>query len=121
MRAAALLLLLSVTPAFAASFDGVWQGTSETGKPFRYAIHGDEVHFYVERDGQFVEDGSCSISIVRKGKDAFVAYQECAAGGGPLAMSDGYRLSAKNANGLRVRYESQSGRHEDRGDWMRVR
>jgi hypothetical protein len=36
-------------------------------------------------------------------------------------MIDGYRLSAKNGNTLHARYESETGRREDRGDWVRVR
>jgi hypothetical protein len=120
MRTSALLLLLlSATPAFAASFDGIWQGT-EKGKAFRYAINGEDVRFYVERDGQFVEDTSCGIAIERKDEGARLAYQECDSDQGPVAVTDAYRLSAKNANTVHVLYEAESGKAEDRGDWMRV-
>ena len=119
-RACALLLLsASATPAFAASFDGIWQG-SEKGTAFRYAIHGDDVHFYVGHDGEFVEDTSCSIGIERKDEGAILAYQECASDEGLVAVTDEYLLSDRNANTLHVRYQSGSGNSEDRGDWLRV-
>jgi hypothetical protein len=122
MLRVALLLLLSTAPAFAAPFDGAWQGVAEKGKVFQYVIHGDEVRFYVKHNGRFVEDRSCSIGIERKGEGAFLVIQECGlAGGGLVANMGGYRLTAKGRNTLHVRYESESGHHEDRGDWVRVR
>lgn len=120
MRAPALLLLLvSATPAFAASFDGIWQGT-EKGKAFRYAIHGDDVRFYVEQDGRFVEDGSCSIGIERKDEGAILAYHECDSNEGLVAATDKYLPSAKDASTLHVRYESEPENPGDRDDWLRV-
>ncbi|HWA04377.1 MAG TPA: hypothetical protein VG819_12720 [Rhizomicrobium sp.] len=125
---APLALLLSVSPAFAASFDGVWQGTNDEGAYFRYAIHGDDVHLYGEHSGQFIEDRSCFRTFEHDTKTATLTIRECAADGGLAVMEYEFLLSLKGADrlgvmsGPRGACETLENEHCRRhADWVRVR
>jgi hypothetical protein len=130
MRAAILLLVMTASPVWADAFDGTWQGTNETGKHYRFAIHGNEVRQYAERsDGKFDGDHSCALKISRTGNDAFISFTECAVDGvqGPVSMVDVYWLTVSDANTLHVRlmsggddYPSSNDPSRDKGDWIRV-
>jgi hypothetical protein len=121
MKTATALLFLLTSPALGASFDGVWQSAGEQGNSIRYMIRGDEVRFYHESDGQFIEETACSIGIERKGNSAILEYHECNTDDGLIALKDRIRLTVKDANTIHVRYEPFSGKPEKDRDWIRVR
>lgn len=117
MKAVAATLLLLSAPAFAASFDGVWQAAPDS----RFTIHGEYVHHLVEQDGRFAEERSCSFGIERKVRSAYIYFMECWSDDGALIqISDRYLLTRKGKDTLRVRIEKRNGRLGGDDEWTRV-
>jgi len=109
----AALLLLLATPAFAASFDGLWEGRPPPGAeawdangqpvallPYRMRIEGDIVHQYRQVRCRFVEDADRSICIAIFADEAFITYPTTS--DDQVIITGGTLLKHKDANTLFV-------------------